>query len=56
MVKMHHQGIFRIGGSGPLDKIGNKQERYSLDVEEGTPKVLLKPTEHAGERPWVQSL
>lgn len=56
MVKMHHQGIFWIGGSGTLDKIDNNQERYPLDVEEGTPKVLLKPTEHADERPWVQSL
>lgn len=56
MVKMHHQGIFQIGGSGTLDKIDNKQECYPLDEEEGTRKVLLKPTEHAGERPWVQSL
>lgn len=56
MVKMHHQGIFRIGGPGTLDKIDNKQELYPLDVEEGTPKILLKQTEHADERPWVQSL
>lgn len=48
---MHHQGIFRIGGPGTLDKVDNKQERYPLDVEEGTPKVLLKQTEHADEGP-----
>lgn len=51
MVKMHNQGIFRIGRPDTLDKIDNKQEHYPLDVEEGTPKVLLKQTEHANERP-----